>query len=151
MHRRWPDQSRPHGLGPPSVAPCGVTIRSRWRHLGNYFVAISHQDGLAVGREAHVFAELVFQDFYTDCTHISKVVPGSYFVKRSCADYNLPMSPHLRIHGINIYVRDQERSLRFYLDQLGFQLAFDVHLQSGQRWVAVTPPDGSANANWNPS
>jgi len=53
-------------------------------------------------------------------------------------------APHLRIHAVNIFVQDQERSLRFYLDQLGFELAFDVRLQSGQRWVAVTPPDGSA-------
>jgi serine phosphatase RsbU (regulator of sigma subunit)/predicted enzyme related to lactoylglutathione lyase len=52
--------------------------------------------------------------------------------------------PHLRVHCINIYVRDQERSLRFYLDQLGFQIAFDARLQSGERWVAVAPPDGSA-------
>jgi len=52
--------------------------------------------------------------------------------------------PYLRIHAINIYVRDQDRSLRFYLDQLGFDLAFDARLQSGQRWVAVAPPDGSA-------
>ena len=41
-------------------------------------------------------------------------------------------------------MRDQDRSLRFYLDQLGFKLAFDSRLQSGQRWVAVAPPDGSA-------
>jgi serine phosphatase RsbU (regulator of sigma subunit) len=41
-------------------------------------------------------------------------------------------------------VRDQERSLRFYLDKLGFKLAFDARLESGQRWVAVAPPDGSA-------
>ncbi len=45
---------------------------------------------------------------------------------------------------MNVFVRDQERSLRFYLDQLGFDLAFDVTLQTGQRWVAVAPPDGSA-------
>ena len=57
------------------------------------------------------------------------------------------MDPYLRIYAVNIFVRDQERSLRFYLDQLGFQLAFDAHLQSGQRWVAVTPPDGSAVLN----
>jgi len=43
-----------------------------------------------------------------------------------------------------VFVRDQERSLRFYLDKLGFRLAFDARVQSGQRWVAVTPPDGSA-------
>lgn len=30
------------------------------------------------------------------------------------------------------------------MDQLGFELAFDAVLQSGQRWVAVSPPDGSA-------
>ncbi|HYM10447.1 MAG TPA: SpoIIE family protein phosphatase [Bryobacterales bacterium] len=45
---------------------------------------------------------------------------------------------------MNIFVRDQDRSLRFYLDQLGFNLAFDARLQSGQRWVAVAPPDGTA-------
>src|SRR5256886_6870366 len=53
-------------------------------------------------------------------------------------------APYLRIHAVNIYVRDQDRSLRFYLDQLGFDLAFDARLQSGQRWVAVSPPDGTA-------
>jgi serine phosphatase RsbU (regulator of sigma subunit) len=51
---------------------------------------------------------------------------------------------HLRLHCVNIFVRDQDRSLRFYLDQLGFHLAFDTRLQSGDRWVAVSPPDGSA-------
>ena len=39
-------------------------------------------------------------------------------------------------------MRDQERSLRFYLDQLGFRLVADTVLQSGERWVAVAPPDG---------
>ena len=34
--------------------------------------------------------------------------------------------------------------MRFYVDQLGFNLAYDARLQSGDRWVAVSPPDGSA-------
>ena len=51
---------------------------------------------------------------------------------------------YLRIHAVNVYVRDQDRSLRFYVDQLGFDLAFDARLQSGERWVAVSPPDGTA-------
>src|SRR5689334_18147668 len=51
---------------------------------------------------------------------------------------------HLRIHAINVYVRDQDLSLRFYIDQLGFDLAFDAQLPHGDRWVAVAPPDGSA-------
>src|SRR5712671_4471388 len=53
-------------------------------------------------------------------------------------------APYLSIHAINIFVRDQDLSLRFYVDQLGFDLAFDARLQSGDRWVAVAPPDGSA-------
>jgi serine phosphatase RsbU (regulator of sigma subunit)/catechol 2,3-dioxygenase-like lactoylglutathione lyase family enzyme len=53
-------------------------------------------------------------------------------------------SAHLSVHAINIYVRDQEASLRFYVNQLGFNVAFDAHLQTGDRWVAVSPPDGTA-------
>ncbi|MGA2739275.1 MAG: SpoIIE family protein phosphatase [Bryobacteraceae bacterium] len=59
------------------------------------------------------------------------------------ADSATPHS-HLRIHAVNVYVRDQDRSLRFYLDQLGFNLAFDARLGSAGRWIAVSPPDGSA-------
>jgi serine phosphatase RsbU (regulator of sigma subunit) len=49
----------------------------------------------------------------------------------------------LRMHAVNVYVRDQERSLRFFLDKLGFQVAFDARVESGQRLVAVAPPDGT--------
>jgi serine phosphatase RsbU (regulator of sigma subunit)/catechol 2,3-dioxygenase-like lactoylglutathione lyase family enzyme len=51
-------------------------------------------------------------------------------------------APYLRIHAVNIYVRDQDRSLRFYVDKLGFEVALDAHQSTGERWVAVTPPDG---------
>jgi serine phosphatase RsbU (regulator of sigma subunit) len=51
---------------------------------------------------------------------------------------------YLGVHAVNVFVRDQDRSLRFYVDQLGFNLAFDVRIQSGQRWVGVAPPDGTA-------
>src|ERR1700677_969937 len=51
-------------------------------------------------------------------------------------------NPYLRIDAVNVYVKDQDRSLQFYRDQLGFDLALDVHLQSGHRLVAVAPPDG---------
>jgi serine phosphatase RsbU (regulator of sigma subunit)/catechol 2,3-dioxygenase-like lactoylglutathione lyase family enzyme len=50
---------------------------------------------------------------------------------------------HLGMHCVNVYVRDQDRSLKFYTEQLGFRVAFDAKLQSGERWVAVAPPDGS--------
>ena len=51
---------------------------------------------------------------------------------------------HLSLHHVTILVRDQDRSLRFYLDQLGFNLVVDARLDSGDRWAAVAPPDGTA-------
>src|ERR1700716_461213 len=51
--------------------------------------------------------------------------------------------PYLRLLCVNIFVRDQDRSLRFYVDQLGFGLVVDENYESGGRWVAVAPPDGN--------
>jgi serine phosphatase RsbU (regulator of sigma subunit) len=51
--------------------------------------------------------------------------------------------PFLSIHAVRVYVRDVDRSLRFYVGQLGFRLVVDTRLQSGERWVAVSPPDGT--------
>lgn len=52
--------------------------------------------------------------------------------------------PYLRLFCVNIFVRNQDRSLRFYVDQLGFGLVVDESYESGGRWVAVAPPDGNA-------
>ena len=52
---------------------------------------------------------------------------------------------YLRIQSVSIFVRDLDRSVRFYVDQLGFNLAFDARNQPKRPWVAVAPPDGSAN------
>jgi serine phosphatase RsbU (regulator of sigma subunit)/catechol 2,3-dioxygenase-like lactoylglutathione lyase family enzyme len=51
----------------------------------------------------------------------------------------------LHLHFVIVFVRDQERSLRFYLDQLGFRLVVDQRFESGDRWIEVAPPDGTAN------
>jgi serine phosphatase RsbU (regulator of sigma subunit)/catechol 2,3-dioxygenase-like lactoylglutathione lyase family enzyme len=61
---------------------------------------------------------------------------------------------YLRVHCITVFVRDQDRSLQFYRDQLGFDVMFDVRLEfapglrpappSGDRWLGIAPPDGSA-------
>lgn len=53
--------------------------------------------------------------------------------------------PFLRLQSVTIYVRELDRSVPFYLEQLGFQLIFDGYIQPGQRWVTVAPPDGTAN------
>jgi serine phosphatase RsbU (regulator of sigma subunit) len=40
-------------------------------------------------------------------------------------------------------VRDQYRSLRFYVEQLGFHLVFNQETPLGECWIVVEPPDGS--------
>jgi serine phosphatase RsbU (regulator of sigma subunit)/catechol 2,3-dioxygenase-like lactoylglutathione lyase family enzyme len=51
--------------------------------------------------------------------------------------------PYLRLLCVNIFVRDQDRSLRFYVDQLGFSMVIDESYESVGRFVAVAPPDGN--------
>src|SRR5512143_84396 len=53
--------------------------------------------------------------------------------------------PYLCLHFAIVYVRDQERSLRFYTDQLGFVVAIDHTFPGGNRWIEVAPPDGNAH------
>jgi serine phosphatase RsbU (regulator of sigma subunit)/uncharacterized glyoxalase superfamily protein PhnB len=52
-------------------------------------------------------------------------------------------NPYLRLLCINIFVRDQDKSMRFYVDQLGFGLVVDENYESAGRWLAVAPPDGN--------
>lgn len=51
--------------------------------------------------------------------------------------------PYLRILCVNIYVRDQDKSVRFFVDQLGFSVLVDDNYDGANRWVAVAPPDGN--------
>ncbi len=52
--------------------------------------------------------------------------------------------PYLRVNSVAVYVRDQDRSLKFYRDQLGFHLVVDMGIDTEHRWIAVTPSEGSA-------
>ena len=52
--------------------------------------------------------------------------------------------PYLRLHHVPVFVCDQDRSLRFYLDQLGFSLVIDYQFGQHGRFVLVGPPDGAA-------
>jgi serine phosphatase RsbU (regulator of sigma subunit)/catechol 2,3-dioxygenase-like lactoylglutathione lyase family enzyme len=58
--------------------------------------------------------------------------------------------PYICLHFVIIFVRDQERSLRFYVDQLGFRVAVDHRFDDGRRWIEVAPPDGNANLGLTP-
>jgi len=51
---------------------------------------------------------------------------------------------YVRLQQVIIFVRDQDRSLKFFLDQLGFSVAYEARFESGEHWVAVSPPNGAA-------
>ncbi len=53
--------------------------------------------------------------------------------------------PYLSLHFAIVYVRDQDRSLRFYVDQLGFRVVIDHIFENGRRWIEVGPADGNAH------
>jgi serine phosphatase RsbU (regulator of sigma subunit)/predicted enzyme related to lactoylglutathione lyase len=59
--------------------------------------------------------------------------------ERSCGG-----CPYLRIFKSTVYVRDHDRSLDFYIKQLGFNILADVDFTYDGRWVAIAPPDGQA-------
>ena len=42
-----------------------------------------------------------------------------------------------------MYVSDQEESLAFYRDVLGFSVVTDQDMGGGARWLEVAPPNGS--------
>jgi catechol 2,3-dioxygenase-like lactoylglutathione lyase family enzyme len=46
------------------------------------------------------------------------------------------------VGGVAIPVADQERAVRFYVDQLGFEVRLDVPMGEGGRWVQVAPRGG---------
>jgi serine phosphatase RsbU (regulator of sigma subunit)/catechol 2,3-dioxygenase-like lactoylglutathione lyase family enzyme len=54
------------------------------------------------------------------------------------------MSARVRLHHVMVFVSDQERSVAFFREVLGFSLIVDATLPSGERWIAVSPPDGAA-------
>jgi serine phosphatase RsbU (regulator of sigma subunit) len=51
---------------------------------------------------------------------------------------------YLGIQSVNVFVSDMDRSLHFYVDQLGFRIVADVVIETGQRRVGIAPPDGEA-------
>ena len=53
-------------------------------------------------------------------------------------------SQYLRIFYSTVFVRDHDRSLEFYVGQLGFTVIVDTRFEFGGRWVAVAPRDGSS-------
>src|SRR5207237_346717 len=70
--------------------------------------------------------------------------PPSTHRAHRCSFHPDRQDPYLRLSTVTVFVRDQDRSLRFYLDQLGFCLVSNVRSPSGDQWLTVSPPDGTA-------
>jgi len=52
------------------------------------------------------------------------------------------LKPLFRLNFVTVWVRDQERSRRFFVEQLGFQVAVDADVPGVGRWIIATPPTG---------
>lgn len=48
----------------------------------------------------------------------------------------------LRLNFATLWVRDQERSRRFFVDQLDFRVVVDAEVPGVGRWIVVAPPTG---------
>jgi catechol 2,3-dioxygenase-like lactoylglutathione lyase family enzyme len=55
----------------------------------------------------------------------------------------MPTTTITTIRTVAIPARDQDTSLAFFVDPLGFELGMDAELTEGFRWIEVAPP-GSA-------
>ncbi len=50
------------------------------------------------------------------------------------------LQPFLRLNFVTLWVRDQERSRRFFMEKLNFEAIVDVLTPEGGRWIVVAPP-----------
>src|SRR5215471_10745964 len=58
-------------------------------------------------------------------------VPGRYAAA--------PVPPFLRLNFVTLWVRDQERSRRFFMEKLFFEATVDMPTPEGGRWIIVAP------------
>jgi hypothetical protein len=52
---------------------------------------------------------------------------------------------HLRVQSITVFVNDADAGLQSYVEKLGFRVAFDVMLPTGERFISISPPNGDTN------
>src|SRR5579864_6736218 len=50
------------------------------------------------------------------------------------------VQPFMRLNFVTLWVRDQERSRRFFIEKLTFEAIVDVQTPEGGRWIVVSPP-----------
>src|SRR2546430_15669944 len=50
------------------------------------------------------------------------------------------LQPFLRLNFVTLWIRDQARSRRFFVEKLDFEALVDVQTPEGGRWIVVAPP-----------
>src|SRR5262245_51512472 len=112
---------------------CAGIIRAYWsssNELRENFVRLRQENPDCTGTPSHIY------------NHPMSDSPSSPWWDRSILSLDR-RSTYLRIFCSRVFVRDQDRSMQFYLDQLGFNLVVDNRFEGGGRWIAVAPPDGA--------
>ena len=72
--------------------------------------------------------------------------PGGVFGRDAAALRAALLQPFLRLNFATLWVRDQERSRRFFAETLNFEVMVDLQTPEGERWILVAPPA----AGWLP-
>jgi lactoylglutathione lyase len=55
------------------------------------------------------------------------------------------MATITKLGRVLVPVKDQDEAIRFYTETLGFTLTSDVPFGEGDRWVEVSPPEGTTS------
>src|SRR5256885_16410634 len=66
--------------------------------------------------------------------------PGGVLGRHAAALRAALLQPFLRLNFVTLWVRDQERSRRFFVEKLDFEAIVDVQTPEGGRWIVVAPP-----------
>jgi serine phosphatase RsbU (regulator of sigma subunit)/catechol 2,3-dioxygenase-like lactoylglutathione lyase family enzyme len=65
--------------------------------------------------------------------------PGGVFGPHAAALRAALLQPFLRLNFVTLWVQDQERSRRFFVDTLNFEAIVDFTTPDGGRWIVVAP------------
>ena len=57
----------------------------------------------------------------------------------------MPATTITTIRTVAVPVRDQDRTIEFFVERLGFELRMDAELAEGFRWAEVAPPGSPAS------
>src|SRR5499427_979604 len=65
--------------------------------------------------------------------------PEGVFGRDAAALRAALLQPFLRLNFVTLWVRDQERSRRFFVEKLAFEAIVDLPTPEGGRWIVVAP------------